>query len=105
MIGGEQELISSRWNWAVPQPLIGHERYWGSFTEYVNKRENKGGIRVVVKPVRFIWFTGKKRLVCVREGRGALKGPKKPNTNDNRHSSTTKHPHSGIPSVIFTMGF
>jgi len=95
VIGGEQGLIRSRRNRAVqvPQPRTWYHTkdIGGSFTECVNKRENKSEIRVVVKPVRLIWFIGKKRLVCVREDRGDLKGPKKPNTNDNQYFPGLAH--------------
>jgi len=50
----------------------------------VNKRGNKGEIRVVVKPVRLIRSTGKERLVCKRRER---RFEKRQETHDQRQQA------------------
>ena len=75
------------------------ERDRSSFTEGENKRNKKGEIWVVERPVWLIWPTGRKHL-CAREVRGVWKRRERPATNDSPDSFLTKHPNSGLqPSI------
>ena len=51
LAASRMECLSSR--------SSGAEGVRSGFTEDENKREKKGGIRVAVRQVRLIWFTGR----------------------------------------------
>jgi len=61
MIRGEPNPISSGRNEAFAQPFVGYRKRGKSFTEGENKREIKGQIRVVLRPVSLVLFTVKKK--------------------------------------------